>query len=263
MDNMNENNKKVSPVLILLVSILVLAVCGFCVWKFVLDKSNTNNSNGNNTNTTPSPKPEETNALEKYNGVYESEFGTIKLYASNNKTLMFTFVGVEDNIVSGWFERDGNEIKSEIMDEIITVKLESNNIIIESNTDEVKSGTYTKIAEYTLDEYYAETYGDPKFLETNYNGKYTNGSEYIYVYQSEDDEVIISGLLTDNLINMDLEIINEGYAKTDLFDETYEITLEDETLTLTVTENGETTYENTFKREKTLTKKDIIENINR
>lgn len=240
----------------IIMTIAFVGAVAFCLYKYVFNNTSSNSTtptpnNSNNSNT-------EANELAKYNGVYELDSSEIKLYAKNKSRIMYDYSSVGSS-VSGWFEYDNNVLTSKIFDTVITISLESDGLVLTCNDDSAKSGTYTKKSDYSLDDYFADTYGDPQYFSTKYNGKYTNDKEYLYVYQSKENEIVIYGFIDKNyFVNLDAKIISDGYAEEG---NRYEITFKDDKLTLVI--NDEERYEHTFTREKTITKEEVLENVYR
>ena len=250
---MKDNTIKVAVILI--IAIIVGVVGYFLVWKFVLNKDDGNaGTNENTTNTTTEKK---TNDLTKFNGVYELNGAKLKLFAKNSESVLFFYE--KDSFSSdGDIEYSNGQLVKEFMDEKTTIKLDGNNVVIESNVENVESGTYTKNLDYDLDTVYKEHFGNKELLNNDTNGKYTLDSGYLNVYQPKEDKVSLVGTLDDSSLMIDMTKEGNVYVS-EVFETRYELSFSGDSIHFVIHNDGVTDYDKTLKRSKKFTANDIID----
>ena len=246
--------------------VIIGLMIGISVWKFVLNKDEDENNNtpsnntSENTNNTPSNN-NSTTGISTYNGVYKLDNATLKLYAVSDSSVAYSCTSGFSS-ASGSFDYADGKLNYSFFDDVYSAHLDDNkNLVLESTSDIMKSGTYTKSSDYSEDDYYKDNYGNLSLLDNEFNGKYTLNSDYINAYQPKEGYVKVSGLLGESgNIEFDLEKDGDKYV-TELFDDYYELTFNGDSLHVVVKENGSVTYDNTLTRTGKLTKKDIISNF--
>ena len=202
--------------------------------------------------------------VSKYNGIYKNQDKKLKLYCKDKTTcyrdfykedsyLYFTQSSIKENVIN---------------DRSFTLKLEDDKAIVEEIVDEEYgengiSGTYQKEKEYTDEEFFKDKYCDPELLKTKYNGYYTLNKLKMYIYQKEQDTVRVYITGNFGIFDIEFKIQKDGTLYTDFFEDEYKITLTDDSATFETikTDKEEKAKDGVYKKEKTLTYKDILENI--
>ena len=249
----NKNNKLV-PIVIAVVALLVIGVC-LCF--FVLKKDN-NESNGGNGGTSEGSSYVSHESA-SFNGVYTFGEDTVKLFAkskdkiscrANNKSIGFGTLDYENGSASYSF-----------FEESVTIRLNNDGIIVESNVDDLKSGTYTKKSDYTLDDYFKERYGTDAYLNGKYTGKFTADNSTVYLYQSDAKSINMEAELESNsFVSTGFDIGTE-IMTSEIIDSVYELKVFDDKISLVKKEKGKVVYEKELKKVSSLSKADIIENF--
>ena len=138
----------------------------------------------------------------------------------------------------------------------------------------VATGVYKKVADYSKDNVYQEAVGDPQYLETGYNGVYKTDEISLYVFQINENEVLVkSSNDTDamfdekftkevNEINGEISYVAKSFfdeEKTafilNIFDNSIEIIVKDDVLDYDADDKK---LENNYKFDRKITKEEII-----
>ena len=249
--------KKKSSLIYIIIAVVALLLIGLCLWLFVFNKTDNpggNNSEGGNDKGTESVFDSST-----FNGVYTYGFSSLKLFAVTKDTVRYSITG-SDRLTNGEFVYSNGVLKFEFMDLLVTIKKEGDNIVVDSNSSSFISGTYTKTSSYTADNYFQDNYGSDEFFNTKYNGKYVNGKETIYVYQSGQKSISVLGILDNNIdFKEELEINDDGVCVGSSSVQEYYLTLNDNKINFVIKSSGVSIYEKDFTRERTITKSNVIE----
>ena len=154
-----------------------------------------------------------------------------------------------------------NEIaKNRDFDELIKLSLDEDNLVVETkNIDNLKSGTYKKIKDYSLDEYYKDTYGYDKYHKSKYNGKFINRNNIIYIYQPRENYVVFYSDVNNSTSYCEVKLNDKNELKCIIFDTKYIIKFNnDELYYIVQSDEIEDNFEGTFTKEKSLSKQEII-----
>ena len=202
---------------------------------------------------------------ENYNGVYEKD--QIKLYvaAIDEKKLAYYLVdeSQEDTLVSGTLDYKNNFVIEEQFDESIKLTLDGENVVVETNMEDISSGTYKRVESYDLDKHYGKCYGSNEYYGNKYTGKFTNEEGEVYIYQADQNNFnIISDIGEYYVIAEDAELNDKGDVVFNIIDSYYTITIDGDQLIYKKVDKKAGNYEGTFTKSASLTKKDIINKFN-
>ena len=195
-----------------------------------------------------------------FNGVYE--YGQIKFYvvATAKDELEYFFVDEDEQENYGTLYYLDEIVKNRDFDELIRLSLDEDNLVVETkNIDNLKSGTYKKIKDYSLDEYYEKAYGYDKYYKSKYNGKFINGKDTVYFYQPRENYVVFYSDVNNSTSYCEMRLTGENELRCEIFDTIYTIKLDNDKLYYKVqADEIEDNYEGIFAKEKSLSKKEII-----
>ena len=211
-------------------------------------------------------KTEEKNKEEKkeeisFSGIYESDKGTLKVYDTGKGKIFFTFDG--DYSVDSYAEvKKGKAVENGF--DKREFSLEGESLVVSDDSEDYNiAGVYTKKKEYTAKEYYNDAYGDPKYLESKYNGLYKSDKKKMYIYQTEDGKVRVNVDTGDySLFDIDFDIKEDGSLYVEFFDDIYTVTFDGDKTTFTTVktdDDDKKVKDGTYTKEKTLTIEDVIE----
>ena len=259
--NNQDNGKKKSPILFIILGLVLVAVIGAVVFFLLTNKDKEENKDADK-------KPEEQENKPtvdlNWNGVYENEHGTISLYEINNDELIYQLV-IDDTYMDGTAYIDGNTAEDKIFD-TYTFVLNGNTLEFTTDDEQFISGTFTKVKDYTKEDYYTDNIGDASYLETGINGVYENNGITITVYQTKDDHATIIIAKAYSVYNVDADVVNGAILYQDeFFDDINSISasIADDTLVITASSTDVESLLNevsgTYTRTKTLTIDDIID----
>ncbi|MBQ9318688.1 MAG: hypothetical protein IJR82_03575 [Bacilli bacterium] len=195
-----------------------------------------------------------------FNGVYE--YNNIKLYviAISKDELEYYFIDEDENDNYGTLYYLNEIAKNRDFDELIKLSLDEDNLVVETkNIDNLKSGTYKKIKDYSLDEYYKDTYGYDKYHKSKYNGKFINRNNIIYIYQPRENYVVFYSDVNNSTSYCEVKLNDKNELKCIIFDTKYIIKFNnDELYYIVQSDEIEDNFEGTFTKEKSLSKQEII-----
>ena len=221
-ESSSNNKKKKTPIVPISILVLFIVVIAFVALKFGNFNNNTSGENNN------SGIDESFNEI-NWNGVYENERGIIYIYKLNDEEISFN-AQIDGTYYQGTADIKGNIAEGEIFN-TYTFKLNGVNLEFSSDDTDVKSGVFVKTKNYTKEDYYKENYGDPKYLETVFNGVFEKDGTTISIYQTNEDTVSMRILSGMSLYGRNLSINgNELVYENEVFGEISKINI-------TVTEN--------------------------
>ena len=181
MMKMNIKDKKIlTSVILITIGILFIIISGV----IILTKSDKKENNKNN-----ETDPVVVEKYIEYNGVYQKDDSTIKLFTFNNKLKI-----IVDDIelyVSGVMEEKDNLLKLEDNGKEYSVKLSTGGIDFETTNELAKSGFYKKTADYNKEEYYLSEFGDTKFIDSKYNCQFKKDDIVIDTLQVADSKIML------------------------------------------------------------------------
>ncbi len=257
---MEGNKKKVLWLIVILLGVCVIAFGVYAGFKDGLfgGKSGEVSNNDNKNNNTKTEDKEIA-----FNGVYEYEGTTIKLYQTDKKTLYYDISYDEGaGSITSNAKISGKSASDEMFDTNYKFTITETGLEFTSNSEDLKSGTYTKKTDYTVSDYFTDNYGDVKYLNNKYNGEYTFGDIKAYMYQSDEEEVRLYLYGGPGMSDLRYEIGKDGVLTCEHFDDKYEVTLGDNSFTLKVVEGESSEFAGTYTKVKTMTMEDIIANLN-
>ena len=166
-------------------------------------------------------------AFGKYTGIYKLEKAEFKIIqykdtlsvVMNNKgeSMGNSTVFIEDNKV------EVNDYKLEF---------KGNTVIVSSKNDNMPNGVYKRVNSYSTKAMYKDNIGDASLFETS-NGVYKNDVSTIYAVKTDYDTYRFANSYKDTGLNLIATKEDDKYVS-DLFDEKYELTVNNDTLDLRV-----------------------------
>ena len=262
-DNNTTNKKKNSVAIVVGLVVFGLAIAALVF--FLLTNANKKDNEDNDTN----KEPDTNNKVEEvvWNGVYESEQGTVYLYQLNDEELSYSML-LDGSSISGTADIDGNTAEGEIFDTYSFV-LNGNNLDFTTTSEDVTADTFTKTKEYTTTDYFSDNFGDPKYLESDINGVFGDEAIVIKIYQQSEDSAYITILKDYSIYGKGIDIVNGELVLEDEFFgdmEKINATIKDNQLVITAssTDSGSLLNEvsGTYTKTGSYTMEDIISNEN-
>jgi hypothetical protein len=209
------------------------------------------------------PKKEK-DTSSNYKAIYKDGKKELKIYCKDKRNCYIDFYEEDGSLYFTQSSISENVIK----DRAFTLKFENDTAIVEEIVEEDYeengiSGTYKKEKDYTDEEFFKDKYGDAELLKSKYNGYYTLNKLKMYIYQKEEKTVRVFITGDFGIFDIEFEIQKDGTLYTDFFEDEYKITLTDDSAIFetTKTDKEEKPKDGVYKKEKTLSYKDILENI--
>ena len=258
--NNQDNGKKKSPILFIILGLVLVAVIGAVVFFLLTNKDKEENKEADK-----KPEEQENKPTVELNwsGVYENEHGTIKLYQTADDELNYDMV-IDETFINGTADIDGNTAEGEIF-ETYTFVLDGDSLEFTTTAEEITNGTFTKVKDYTKEDYYTDNIGDASYLETGINGVYENNGITITVYQIANDEAIITIEKEYSVFQRNVPVDNGAILYLDEFlddNESITASFENDTLEMVCSSTELDSLLNeasgTYTKTKTLTIDDII-----
>ena len=270
-----KKNNLFIPIIIILV--LLLGVGAFLFFGTDIFKSKSKANNEENTET-----PTTEDLAIKYEGIYAAE--NDKLYIRKVNETTINYVVADSFFGTAKVSKDSAVDNKLSKDEYFEFKLVDDGIEVIYHADEnteilADTGLYKKVSSYSKENLYKEAVGDPKYLETNYNGVYKYNDNEYYVYQISDKEVMVKSSpdVTDPYFIDALfeETVNETNGETyfvskSFFDEdkiAYSLIFFDNSFELHVYEDvleydeEDKNLEQNYKFDRKITQEDILSNF--
>ena len=267
---MNEEKKKSGktlPIIIILLGLILIGV-GLFIY-FGTDTFKKENKNENkNENKQGEP------VADKFEGIYAAENDKLYIYKKSNNVIHYMIGGNFEGTakVTGDVAKEENTFKE---NEYFEFKLVDGGIELSYHTEEqnkevaIDTGKYNKVSEYTKDNVYKEAVGDPALLTSKYSGVYKSGNITLYLYQTNEKNVMIETLSSSkDSFSETFEIIEDNkLGAKDFFDENtiaYEITFNDREFSLKVNDQvfgfdeEDKKFESTYSFERDITQSEII-----
>ena len=176
-----EKGKNKKSLIILIVAIVILIIVAFLV--FGLDifdkKSNTSKEDKKE------QQQQETDYAKKYTGVYTYDNTEIYLYPIATNKLFYTIDG------HGYYEGSATVNEEQATDGKFVFKTSGDGIelIIKNNTTDLKGGTYSKIDDYTREDFYKYNIGPIEYVTSEYTARFKNEDIEMNLVQISDTEV--------------------------------------------------------------------------
>ena len=239
MNEVNMNNDAIEPkkksngLLIAIILIVLIAIGVGCYFIFKPTDD-------------PVPKPQdkggeqEVDYASKFEGIYAAENDKMYIHKSTNTRFNYMIGGnfqgtatangetaKEDNYYHGYFE-------FKLVDGGIELIYHGEN---ENSSVAADTGLYKRVADYSKENIYKESVGDPKYLEeSKYSGIYKSGDYTLYVYQINEKEVQVDLDSTSLIFSKKFTIKNDTLLTADSFFEEgtveYELVFKDKSFTL-------------------------------
>ena len=180
---------KIISLVILIIFIIVLAL-------LLINNSSKNSNNKknpvNNEENEHIINLENTECTEKinWNGVFKNNNSTLKLYQKSETELNFEGE-INNNYIYGT-ATNINKNKTIFTNDEVTYTFIICKDEVFLTTPNIKDMKLTRNSDYTNTDYYKEHFGDPKYLDSIFNGIFKNDKYTIKLYQKSDTEVSLT-----------------------------------------------------------------------
>ena len=245
-------NKKTFVISICIVGIILIAI------GLALELNRTTKEAKSDDNNSPKPATidDKSNQID---GIYESNEISIRLFTIDN----VISVSIFDNnktVVRNLAELNDNNILT--IDDSTKVKLIDDDMIEVSSNNEKINGKYKKVSDLLLDDYYSYFYGELKYSNSEYNAHYKKEGFDIYMYHAYDDYIYVK-IKHDEFY---YKIVDKNNLEFEKDNHISKISIGNDELTIDEIDkifNDESYIEfnGTYKKEKKLTKEEIIRYI--
>ncbi len=198
-------------------------------------------------------------------GVFEKDGSILRLYPKDSKVS----ISLDSNISSiSSDELVNDDLIVLNIDGELSIKCEEDKAVVTYGENEI-TGDYKKIGEYPKEEYFRDNYGDPTYLDGEYNLQFANDSTVINMFR-KDSQIIhvdIEYSSGDNSVGYvsDFAIQSDGSMVSEMFDEKVILILSDEKLTIQVnspdSNSANLVLNGEYNKTKTLSIDDIINDI--
>ena len=208
-------------------------------------------------------KKEETKPTVKitdFNGIYKNGKNEMHIVATGKETLEYYVIDELENRNYGTLTFNKGIAANDDIDNLITVQLNDKNIEMKiENKENYPDGKYERTGNYSLDEFYIDSYGKEEFLKSKFNGKFIDGEDSVYSYQPNKNHIIYFVTLGEDMISCEGELDEDDDVLCTIIDTKYILRVDGDKLTFKAkSKNKKDNYEKTFTKEKALTKEDII-----
>ena len=255
--------KKKSPAGIIVLVLVILIVLGVGGW-FLATKVLNKEEKKEDTKTEEKAekkyekKEEEETTNSDLSGIYVKDKTEIKVLVID-KTVIFHYLG--ESAINSYAELKGNVAKTGFGSQILTFN--GDELVVEDNEsveEESISGTYKRTKDYTVDDFYKDYLGDPKYFNSKYNGKYENGKYEMLIYQVYEDKCRVNITGDFGVFDIEFDIKEDGSLYEKFFDDVYTVTFDGDKATFTTveSEDGEKEKDGTYSRKGAITKEEII-----
>jgi len=275
-NNLNEKNGKKSVWLIVVILGVLLIAGGILFAVFVPDMFKEKNT-GDNQEEKSNDENKLTGIVEKFEGIYATENDKIYIHKNDDNNFEYMISGNFQGKAKIIDEKSaqGEDIFSK--GEYFEFKLVDGGIDVSYHTDNnvsvtVDTGIYNKVADYSKDNIYKETVGDPSYLNSKYSGLYSNDEFKMYVIQTSENELKVELKENDNTFGLFFseifELQNDNkFVSYSFFDDNevdYEIEFNDKEFKIIVHDDvfgvneDDKKFESTYKFENAITQDEIL-----
>ena len=194
-----------------------------------------------------------------YNGIYQKNDTIIKLYGLTNNRLYYDISGN-----TGIAIINEDNATATLLDDNYNFKVNDNILTFETNSNKYPSGKYERNNEYTSENLFNDKYGDTTYLDSKYNGDYSSSSYKLYMFQTKENEVIVCTTYNGNTTSLLYSIMDDESLISKIDNNEIKITLKNDSITYkTDSERADMKkFNGTHKKVKSLSIKDILNNIN-
>ena len=200
--------------------------------------------------------------INAYNGVYKNEKTTLYVIATDKDELEYYFLDSNDDKNYGSLKYKGGKAIYEFIDEIIKLTLDNDTLLVETeNVEDIPNGTYNRVSNYTIDQYYEDCYGFSKYIDSKYSGKYTNNDGKVYMYQPIKNHIEIFASVKDSIVECYVDFDEQDDLSCEIFDTKYIFDLDNDKLTFKIESTEGANYDGVFTKTGSMTKTEIINNF--
>ena len=238
---------KANKIIFIVLIVLGIALIGLGVYKGFLEKKSE-----------PQETKQEPVKTISFSGVYQKGNEKVKIYQKKDDSIAFNLEKDDYGVVFDGAVVNGKIIQS-ILENNYTLSLQNGNLKIETNDTKIEAGDYSKISDYTINDYFNDNYGNETLLNSKYNGEFKQDSITAYLYQKDETTVRLSLNKNIDFLALDFTIDANGKLTSELFDNKYEIEVTDNSFTFKETSKEEKKYDGVYTKVKALTIEEIIE----
>ncbi|MBP5683804.1 MAG: hypothetical protein J6X02_00930 [Bacilli bacterium] len=263
-----EKKSKVGLIIIIVVLLVALGVGAYFLFG-KKDDTPTNNQNNNQENGQNNNQNNNNNnndatfKASSFSGVYKLDDVTVVLFGKDSNNKLYYDISSGTNSSSGDASVLGTSAEAEIFDTTFKFTINNGNLELTTNDEKFKSGTYNKISDYKINDFYNDHYGKEEFIDTKYNGDYSNDTTKVYVYQESESEVRIYFMGTAGLHDISYEIKDDGSLYSKFFDDEYTVTFEGDKMTYTSKkgDGSKNEFDGTYTKVKSLSLEEIVDYV--
>lgn len=202
-------NKKTTILFIGIIVFFISLIVGVIVYIYTTIKNTIEKYDNEDNN-----KITETSKLQ--NGIYELNGIQIKIfqnkfthYKIENPTAGCLNYDVYERCIFTSIPYENETINEQLFLNNVEIKGNTNELIVTSDSYELPSGTYTKIKNYTEEDFKNEAIGNIKYLNTNINGIFQNDNITIEVFQLDEEYAAIK-IETPSMVHQSREKIKNN-----------------------------------------------------
>ena len=203
-----------------------------------------------------------------FNGTFKKDDVTIKIYAVDENDIKYMIEKKDKKLSYGFVYRINNSYAFSDFGEGVLITLTRSKLIIESEFDNtIPDGEYPRVGNFSIDDFYKSNYGDLKYLNSRYLGRFEKnekGSEdYINLYQPEEDTVAFMLFTRNTSYECEMKKVEDNKFACDTNEEMISIFIDDDGLHLNIDRELEhDDVSEIYLRKKKFNKYEIIETFN-
>ena len=141
-----------------------------------------------------------------FNGLYQSGNDNLYIYQNDYDQIYYYIKSA-----TGYASIDGKVANGKGLNFKYSFTLDNSSIVLETNNDQINSGTYQKIADLSLEEYYEVVFGDYSLINSKHNGLYESEKGTVYLIQTSDNQVLVVLSQSNNYLNTEFIIRGNYY----------------------------------------------------
>ncbi len=192
----------------------------------------------------------------KYNGVYANGDKELKLFYDGER---FRYIIAEST--SGYLELKEDKWISDMFGGKVIVTINDDTAEYVDEAEPENNGTYKKVREYTLEDYFNNGRGNTKYFDTKFNGHYKTDTAEMYTYQLDEEKVRVIIITEKSNLDIEFDIKEDGSLYDSFFDDIYVITFDAEGNATYTTQVGEKEYDAVYKKLGKVSLEELVEYI--
>ncbi len=246
--------------LVMIIPLLLAIILGFLGLRY-LNKDSAPVDPNFSENIEPTPTMEVEDTKYPYTGIYENGEILIYLYQFDDEYVYFSI----SNSFYGRAMINSDKAEGMIIFDIPSANyvfsLNENDLNVETDSDKVPSGLYTRKGGLTISRFFELTFGgNSSNFNSKYNGLYQSGINTIYMYQLDEKHVKVIIFNDVNNLKLECEINENGELVGKIALNTYTIRLNNDGLTLSMDGKSSSDFSGDYIKNKTITMIDFLKN---